>query len=194
MTRVVICAVVLLLFVGLVGAAFGVNSACDGDDCYWDGRPLILESGESRKLYFGLQNAEEEDITLRVELTSGSEIAVLRDENLEYVVSPGSRDVKINVDVQIPEDAEVGEEYNVGILVRQVPSGEGGMVQISGSIGNSFSVIVGEVLFAEDEEEVQGKSKIAIILLASLTALSLIVLIILAYVLVRSRKITSANL
>lgn len=138
---VALCLVVL--FLGLVSAAFGVASPCDAADCYWIGRPLVLEPGESREVSFVLQSAEEEDVNLGVELTSGSEVAALTDGVLEYTVSSGRQDVRVGMLIEVPGDAEPGTEFVVGILVKQAPSGEGEMVQFATSVGKSFPVRVG---------------------------------------------------
>ena len=120
--------------------------------------PLILSPGETTIVRaFGLQNmVGEEDITLKVEQTSGFEVAELVDDP-EYDIPLGTKDVFVNFRVTIPEDAQVGQEYNIGASFSGVNNGgEDGSVQFSQTISYNFFVVVGKRIETEQQIPIES--------------------------------------
>lgn len=130
-------AVLWLLLLPLV-QAYGVSSP------FWDTRPLVIQPGHTQEVTLQLQNMlGGEDIIFRASVEEGKEIVtIIGDEDLDYYVPYGSKDVTVKLKVTVPEDAE-GKTYKVRILFKQRPvETDEGMVQLAGGIGTSFPVIV----------------------------------------------------
>lgn len=137
---------------------------------YWDSPewyPLKLAPGESKIIQLTLQNTGEEDMTVRATLTSGSEIATLIDDNLDYFVASGDVNVPVNIKVEIPADLEVGSaNRTISVSFGQIASGERGMVALAAGIATSFPVeIVGyeESLLRQEEAAPQPTKPIPVI-------------------------------
>ena len=111
----------LLVLTSLISAT-GVSTP------YWSSNPLKLGPGESTTISLGLQNmVGTEDVTLRASITKGNEIATIVDENQGYLILLGSDNVTVNIEVKIPEDAEVNKVYDVEVSFLQVSAaGDGG--------------------------------------------------------------------
>jgi len=174
----IIMVFVLLFLLDFGSAAFGVDAPCDESDCYWEDRPLVVSPGETRELSFGLQNSGEEDIKLKAVLAEGFDVATLV-EDIEYIVAPGSEDVKIKVTIEIPQEARFGDRYDVRIIVREAPSAEGGNVELATSIRVSLPIVIEGDLSPESEE------KFSLWPLAILVGALIVVLVTLVYVLRR---------
>ena len=117
-----------LLFFTLTILSISVASAAGVSTPYWNTNPLKLGPGESIVFSLGLQNmVGDENITLRANLTKGYEIARIIDANTDYFVPIGSSDdVKVNIEVKIPENAELGKVYGLEASFLQVSGGGGG--------------------------------------------------------------------
>ena len=138
----------LLLLLPLV-QAYGVSSP------FWDTRPLVIQPGETQEVTLQLQNmVGGEDMIFRASVEDGKEIvAIIDDEDLDYYVPYGSKDVVVKLRVTVPEDAE-GKTYKVGILFTQRPlDSDGGTVQLAGGIKTSFQVIVEVPKLPAEEKE-----------------------------------------
>ncbi len=170
---------VLILLAGLVSAA-GVATS------YWDENPLKLAEGESSIVTLALQNGVgDKDIILRAEITKNSEIATLIDNNLDYSVPLGSGEVPVEIRVEIPENAEIGETYEVKVSFKQTSSEEGGMVQITGAFTSKFPV---EVVGYEESIKRSEPSKNINFIYVLLIALTLVIIIYLVKVRKGSKK------
>lgn len=142
----------LILLISFVNAS-GVSRP------YWNENPLRLASGESKIVTLSLQNmVGGGDITFSASLTSGSEIATLIDDNTDYLVPFGSNNVPVNIRVEIPEDAELQSSYNVGVSLREVSSGEGGMVRLASGISTSFPV---QIVGFEESAKREGEAAVS---------------------------------
>jgi len=174
--------IALLLLSPLV-SAFGVTAP------YWDDNPLIMYPGQTRDFALTLQNmVGNEDMVLKAELVTGAEIATLVDEELEYLVPFGRKDIKVNLRVEIPEDAPFDKEYSIGVSFKQILEDEGKMVQMAGGVGKYVPVIVkseSEVLPEEEEipipEEEKGFPTATVVLL-------LVIVVILGYIIFKKKK------
>jgi len=118
-------------------SAFGISSP------YWEGSPMTPHAGSTQNVQLTLQNmVGDTDITARVVLINGSEIATITDENKDYFIPLGKSDVPINIKITIPEDAKDGDMYNVKLSVTTLATENEGALGISSSIEKSFDVII----------------------------------------------------
>ena len=126
----------ILLIFPLVNA-FGVTTF------YWDEKPLVMYPGETKDVYVELQNVDgTKDITLKASMGDNS-IATIIDPNNEYFVPLGSKDIKVNINMKIPEDAPLGSKYDISVSFKEVTeTDKGKMLQIAGAIGTSIPVVV----------------------------------------------------
>lgn len=119
--------------------AFGVGSQ------YWKENPLAMHPGETKDVYLELQNmVGNEDLTMKARVINGSEIAQLSDSSDSYVVPAGTRDVKVNIKVSIPENAQPGDRYNVGLSFYTIKSSTAGQFNLGTGIDKYFDVVVEE--------------------------------------------------
>ena len=174
--------IAILILTPLVNA-FGVSTP------FWGEHQLILSPGESKDVYVELQNmVGDEDMTLKAEITKGSEIAKLIDPSTEYFIPFGQRDRKVNIRVTIPEGIPLETNYNIEVSFKQITTAQGGMMQMAGGVGTTIPVVVKVppiegALTGETTREVNGSYS-----LSMLIGLLLFVLLILGYALWRRRK------
>ena len=102
---------------------FGVSSP------YFSDNPLILQPGESRDVVLTMQNlaGATEDLQVKAEIVDGNNIAEIIDEDVIYDVPAGADDVKTNLEVTMPEDANPGDEWNVAVEFKTVNQRIGGI-------------------------------------------------------------------
>ena len=173
-------AVTLVFAFSCVVSAFGAGAP------YWSENPLYLEAGESENVVLKLQNmVGDEDVTLRAEVTRGGEVVSLTDSNLDYLVPSKTKDVPVNLRIEVPADAEEGVFYPVSVSFTQVAEEEGRMVRFQGAIIKTFDVIVGaepvvEAAAGPEAEEV-GYSWVWWVVLV-------VVVIVLIYIIARKKK------
>ena len=117
---------------------------------YWDSPewyPLKLAQGESKIVVLTLQNTGDEDMTFRATITSGSEIATLIDENLDYFVPSGEINKQVSINVEIPADLEIGSpNTTISVSFQQINpnTNGGGIISLATGLVASFPVeIVG---------------------------------------------------
>jgi hypothetical protein len=172
--------IALIISLSCVVSAFGAGSP------YYPDNPLYMNPGETRDVTLRLQNmVGEDDVTLRAEVTAGEGVASLTDENLDYLVPIMTKDVPVNLKVEVPAGVAEGTKYTVAISFTQVAEEEGRMVQFQGSIGKSFDVIVGTgaaVTAAAAGEGVEGEG------LGLWWVVIAVVVIVVIYLIVRLRK------
>jgi hypothetical protein len=133
MRKIISLIFVLLLSVSFV-ASLGVSSP------YWDTKPLKMYVGESRQVAFMLvNNPEGETIKASVTLINDGGIAeILSGE--DYIVKPG--EVKnIRILINVPENAKIGNSYDVEFKVSG-SSGEEGQVPLTVGYNKKFPVEV----------------------------------------------------
>ena len=120
-------------------ASFGVTTP------YWDTKPLSLHPGESQEVQLLLQNmVGEGDITLLASITEGGNIAQLLDQNLNYLIPFGTKDVPVSLRITIPEDASTDGDVKVIVSFKQLVSSnaEGEMLQMAGGVGAIIPVTI----------------------------------------------------
>ena len=154
--------------------AFGVSSP------YWEGNPLTIYPGETKTVQLGYQNMGEgvEDLNVRAEITKGSEIASLSQQ--DYVVASNTRDTQVEITVSVPESASIGTEYKVTLTSRTVTPGTEGGVGLGVGMDTTFDILVVEKPAVQEElpEEVSGISNIIIFVLLAVIILALILLVV----------------
>ena len=146
--RILVVAFFLAILLVSFVSAFGVATP------YWEGNPLIISPGETSIVLLGVQNfVGDEDITVKVVLKEGSEIASVPEG--EYLIKAKTKDTQIPVTVSIPLDISlVGMEYLVTVSFRTVNSGEGG-ISLGTGIDLNFDVVVKDI----SKEEFKVKVK-----------------------------------
>ena len=165
---------IALLLLSPLASAFGVTAP------YWDIKPLLMSPGESIDFALILQNMDgTEDVVLKAELVGGAEIATLVDEELEYLVPLGRKDINVNLRAEIPEDAPPGKEYTIRVLFKEISTAEEGMVQMVGGIGKNIPVIVKSEEVLPEEEK--GFPTAMVVLL-------LVIVVILWYIIFKKKK------
>lgn len=101
--------------------------------------PLSMYPGEEKTISSNIENPEEE-ANFKVELMSGSEIAKLTNSG-PYTVGKGGA-VGVEINIKIPKNANVGQEYFIRTKAIQVAGvGEGG-ASFSQTIEDVFKVVV----------------------------------------------------
>lgn len=128
----------------VVGILLAVNVLALGvSSPYWSGNPLTMYPGETKTVSLELQNmVGSDDVALQASLIQGDEIAVLTDSDLIYEVPAGTKDTKVNIEVEIPENAQVGQEYSIGLSFTTVTPGQQGGFNLGSSIEQYFNVKV----------------------------------------------------
>ena len=176
---------IALLLISPLVSAFGATTP------YWDDNPLIMYPGQTKDFALILQNmVGDEDLVLEAELVSGAEIATLVDEELEYSVPFGRKDINVNLRVTIPEDAAPGENYNIEVSFKETPTDEKGeMVQMAGQVITNVPVIVkSESEVPPEEETLQPEEKEKVFPTTAIVLLLVIIFVILVYILSKKKK------
>ena len=115
-------------------SAFAVSST------YWSGNPLKISPGESTEITITLQNmAGSENITVRVSISEGSEIAEIINLSDKYSIPLGEMK-SIPIKITIPEDAKIGNSYNVKLSVTTIEAAAPGAFAFGSSIEQNIPV------------------------------------------------------
>lgn len=159
--------IALTLLVSLVSAS-GVTSF------YWDGdneRPLYLQPGESKDIFFELQNmVGADDLNFKVQVSKGSEFIEIIDKNEIYSVPANTQNIKVNVKVTMPSNAGIGERHKITLsFIAANPSSSG--FSLGSVFDKSFDIVVPEEkTVVEEVKKTSGNGYlyllIAIIILA----------------------------
>ena len=123
-----IISILFVIFLLPIVYGFGVTTP------YWDTNPLVMSPGQNVNFHLLLQNmVGEENIVATAKVSSGDQFMDIIDTNEEYLVPLGSRDVQINLNVNIPEDTPNGDHI-LGLVVTTFPDTPTGMVQFGAAI------------------------------------------------------------
>jgi len=116
--------------------AFGVSSP------YWKGNPLTISPGETKVVKINYQNmgADAQDLTVRAQITQGSEIASIKKQ--DYLVKAGTKDTAVEVTVSIPQSTKAGAKYQVTLTSSSVTPGAEGGVSLGVGMDTTFDVEV----------------------------------------------------
>ncbi len=161
--------------------AFAVSSQYYGGN---PGNPLYLQPGESKEVFFTLQNlASEEDLRLQARISDGEDIFELTDPSEIYDVPSGEK-TKVNFIVTAPADAKKGDIFPISMEFTAITSGTG-PVGLSGSIGKGFNLAIGEPSDFE-AKETKFSPKVIYGLIG-------VVLIVIAFLIIRKKLSKSKN-
>jgi hypothetical protein len=116
---------------------------------YWDENPLMMYPGESVIIELVLQNmaGEPEDIILKAKISSERDIASLIEEEREYLVPFGRDDIKVPIEIKIPENIEGGGIMEIFVSFTKVEDSTEGMVNV---VPSTTSKIVVEIVGVEE--------------------------------------------
>ena len=164
----------LLLLMATNVLAFAVSST------YYPGYPLHVQAGETKNIEMTLQNlASTEDVQVKAQITSGSEIIQFTDPSDTYTIPAGEK-TTVNMKVSVPE-ANAEELYPVTVVFTTLTTSEAGAFGLASSIGKSFDVIVGGASkkIPETEEKITTNWKFLLFVgILIITALVVLVLLI----------------
>lgn len=162
--------------------AFGVASS------YKEGRPLTMSPGESKTIStIRLQNTGEKDITVRVEIAEGGEIAKIEGGDI-YLVEAGTRDTEVLIKFEIPAEASIGTKYPIKLSSKTVTSGEEGGVAFGVGYDTSFNVQVVAEPTEPATTPAESSSKTWIIVIIVIIGIIIIAIAVVIYVLSRKRN------
>lgn len=158
--------VVALIFFISFASAFSVSTP------YMENKELGLFPGESKDLTFTLQNsAATENINIRVQILEGNNLATITDQSNVYEIVPGEK-VPVHVEINIPEDFEIGGRHPIKVEFSTQTEEEGGVFGFGTGIEQNFDIVIGE--------EIKEKLKIDSGLIASIIILLAILFIFLS--------------
>jgi len=107
--------------------------------------PLEMYAGEEKIVVLNLGNSDiNDEITLKGEILQGSEISSLKKDT--FKVPYKSKDVFAELIINMPENAKIGEIYNIRYKFKQIAGGleEEGMVSFGQGIEMNFDINVVE--------------------------------------------------
>ena len=149
-----ILGVILFSSINLI-SAFAISAP------FMENKEIYIQPGQTVNLQFNIQNGggATSDITVQVGITEGSEIIEITDANDIYAI-PAGLDANSNVRITIPADDSIGKNYSVKLSFNIIVGDVGGAFAFGSSIGQRFTVIVGEkpgsipAEITEDKEEI----------------------------------------
>jgi hypothetical protein len=162
-------AMLLLLGISFV-SAFSVSSP------YMANKELnVFPDSKTTDLEFVLQNGggATENVSVRVLVLEGSEVAKILDNSNIYVVVPGDK-VPVNLRVTLPDDVMIGNVYNIKLEFTTVSSGQSGEFGFGTGQEQSFKVVI--VKEVVPEENINSTySKVLLYLIIGILLLILII-------------------
>lgn len=152
--------------------AFGVTSF------FYEGRPLLIEPGSTKDVSLILQNEQTSPhINVKAELTTNSHMAELTGKTI-FSLESGANNIHVPIEITIPETAQIGEEYTVGVSFTTVADPGNKMLEMGTRISKGIPVVVGRVIEPEksifDIIPLETIGGIAIILVLAILIISVI--------------------
>lgn len=177
----------VLLVMGVFFLLVSLTSAYGASTPYWEDIPLKLAPGESTVFELTLQNmVGEDDVVFNAEITDdGDGIASLVNPDSIYNVPINVEDVKVPVSVVVPADIQQGGRREVVVSFKQVASGDGGMIGVSGGITTKFVV---EIVSVEESVLFKPEQPLSEISVLAWVLFLVIVVIIVAILFVKKKK------
>src|SRR3989344_3562730 len=109
--------IILLAMISFNVNAAGVSSP------YWDDNPLYVYSGQVVEFQYTLQNiVGDQNLKMQATVEGDSSIISLIDSNTIYDVPFGRSDIPVNVKITVPSNAQMGQEWQVGLRFDTVES------------------------------------------------------------------------
>ena len=147
------CSLILLFILFSIILTF--NAYAGVSSPYWDENPLYVYPEEVKEFNYLLQNmVGDNNITIQATLEPGTTIMEFVDQNTLYNVPLGSSNTPVRMRIIVPGDAQLGQEWQVGVRFTQVPGNAEGPLTIGAAYSKGFKVIVGK---PEPSESVSGK-------------------------------------
>ncbi|MBU0894112.1 MAG: hypothetical protein KKF48_01465 [Nanoarchaeota archaeon] len=154
-----IIAITLVLFLPSFVNAFAISSA------YYDENPMYVYPEQNKEAFLTLQNfAGDNEIIVRADINSGSEVVQITDREEEYLIPLGDKTI-VNLKINIPKDAEIGTIYPVNVVFTEIAKNSAGGLGFGSSIAQKFDVIVTETGFVPQLAPEEKTSILEIILL-----------------------------
>ncbi|MBI2141147.1 hypothetical protein HYU16_01865 [Candidatus Woesearchaeota archaeon] len=100
----------------------------------------LAEDGGSAMFTITLQNVDEEDVPVKVDVSSNGDIARIVDPKDVYILPAGSVDTKVTINITVPDSARVGDVYEVRYSVKPLTSEPGGIVSLLPGVSLKFKV------------------------------------------------------
>lgn len=168
---ILVLAMICLLFTVIpMTQAFGVTSS------YWKDRPLYLNPGESKTISFELQNMVGTDsYTIKADIEQGSEIAALANPSGTYQVPAGTKDTKVDLNINIPESAQANSIYKIAVAFDTVNTQTGGIITGAGIVKSFDIIVTGKV--AEEAEPQTSPILIGILVFVVIAAVVAFIII-----------------
>jgi len=179
MIKKIIFGICILTILSSLTLAFGVSTP------YYSDKPLVLKPGESRDVILTMQNmaGATDDLTVQAAVLSGGAVAEIIDQETIYEVPAGSDDIKTNLRVRMPNDANPGDKWGVEVDFKTINTKGGGMVSMGLGAAISFDVITSEAVKSEEAQpETKGSQN------PFLWTTALVVLIIIIVIAVRAYR------
>jgi|WetSurMetagenome_2_1015567.scaffolds.fasta_scaffold45415_2 hypothetical protein len=168
----ILASLVVLMFLGIsFVSAFSVSSP------YMENKTLNLyPDSKTTDLQFVLQNGggATDNVSIKVEVISGSDILSVTDSNNIYAVVPGDK-IPVNMRITLPSNVTVGDNYNIALEFTTVASGESGQFGFGTGQEQDFKVLIVNRVVTENETKHNGT--LLYIILGILVLLVIIVLV-----------------
>lgn len=126
-------------------SAFGYSSVYDATI-----NPLRVAPGGTEEIVVKIKSSPAEgDLTIKAELINDAGIAKITDLGSNYDVAPGlENDGLVNMEISVPQEAVVGQEYIIEIKFSDItPSEGGGTISLTtGAIAKIKVIVEGEIV------------------------------------------------
>ncbi len=128
----------IIIILSLNVSAWGVTSFYTN--------PITIYPGQVQEIEYWLQNiADNHDMYITANVVKGSEFFSIDSKN-NYFVKQGIKDVKVHGKIDIPSDAQIGDEYYIEIKFEEsLPqTNPAGAVGVGTSVSKVIEVLVKE--------------------------------------------------
>ncbi len=135
-------AVFLFVSAIVMGAMAVAATALAVSTPFLENNVLQLPEGKSTQFTIVLQNADETDIQANVGYSSDSNIAGVIDYKESYLLRTKSADTKLTFNITAPQNAQIGDVYEVRFTVSPAQAREGGTIAVLAGISRNFNVLI----------------------------------------------------
>lgn len=171
----------MIFVLGLIRGASAVDIAYGDFVC--PHRPLIMYAGEEREVGIRLQNPLDTDQKVRI-IISGDGGGVFNFDEGDYMIKAKTFDKEVKFKVKIPETAELGAKYDMGLKVQDVPMENQGGIALTSGMGIPICVQVGEYVSPALSPETDESNLVGI----AVGVIALIIIILVIYFAMRKKK------
>mgnify|MGYP001569954706 CR=1 FL=1 len=125
----------VIIFFPLI-SAFAISAP------YMENKTIYMLPGQEKNLRYQLQNSESENLSASAAVLEGSEIIRLIDPSTFDILAGEKK--YANFRVSIPDNASIGNVYNVKLTFGTGSAGGAGKFTFGSAIDQGFRVVVGE--------------------------------------------------